>query len=253
MSLTQTSTAVREDGDESMSRIAHRGRIAGRYYLDKWFDTEFGKQVPPCIVKTLLPDAATFDGAVPAVRGDRSFIHLPNGIGLLRGRIARVIGSTMTMSIEHATEQQRNRLAAHILWFDQMSHVPSSDRRSFPRFRPADPYTVFATGDGKVEPCELVDISPSGAAVRSIFRPDIEGRVILGQIAGIIARHMDWGFAVKFNHLQNPAILDDMLAPPEHLKSIVPFRRPAEQPAAPEERPAAWREPPPGDTEGHLG
>lgn len=211
------------DPDERVSsRVAHRGNITGRYYLEKWYDTEFGRQVPPCSVRTLLPDAATFLGSVPAELNDRSFIYLPNGIGLLRGRISRVIGSTMTMSIVHQDEHQRNRLAAHILWYDQMSHVRSTDRRSFPRFPPANPETVLVLPGGKLEPCEVIDVSPAGAAVRCEVRPDLETRIGLGQIAGVVARHLDEGLTVKFTRLQNPASLDEMLQPPED-PIVIPF------------------------------
>ena len=219
---TGASVPEGHDDERVSSRVVYRGHIEGRYYLDKWFETEFGKQVPPCAVKSLLPESATFLGAFPAERNDRSFIHLPNGIGLLRGRIVRVIGSTMTMSIEHTSEHLRNRLAAHILWFDQMSHFRGSDRRSFPRFPPLNPHTVVAMPDGNVEPCEIIDMSPSGAAVRSEARPNLDLRVILGQVAGLVARHLDDGFAVKFMRLQNPAVLDDALAPPAHLQVIRP-------------------------------
>lgn len=211
----------RDEGERLDSRVAYRGRLEGRYYLDKWYDTEMGRQVPPCTVNTLLPDAATFLGAIPAELNDRAFIHLPNGIGLLRGRISRVIGHIMTMAIHHAAEHQRTRLAAHILWFDQMSHVRTTDRRSFPRFPPANPETVIALEDGRLERCRLVDISPSGAAVWSGLRPALESRVVLGQVSGVVARHTRVGFAVRFTQLQNPALLDEVLAPPEQLRDVI--------------------------------
>ena len=57
--------------------------------------------------------------------------------------------------------------------------------------------------------CRVIDISQSGAAVKSDQRPDLGTLVTLGKTPSRVVRHIEEGFAVEFIRLQHPDFLED--------------------------------------------
>lgn len=224
------------------SRIGYHGGIQGRFYLKKWFETEYHSHLPVCATKAIQPDGMTVMCAYPADIGDRAFVYL-DGFGVLTGTVRRSIGSITNMSIE-TTEEGRARLATRILWLDQRAHFRSSDNRQYPRYRPINPNTTVRIGTGAPAGCRVENMSPSGAAVESEARPELNTKVILGMVHGQIVRHTDTGFAVRFDVIQDPMKLDSLVAPDGDGAKVYVFQRPtlaAETFAAPQEFPAPKR------------
>jgi hypothetical protein len=58
----------------------------------------------------------------------------------------------------------------------------------------------------------LIDISNSGAAVRTVERPEVGSLVTIGRVTGRVVRHLEDGFAVEFTRLQHPDTLEEQLA-----------------------------------------
>jgi hypothetical protein len=67
-----------------------------------------------------------------------------------------------------------------------------------PRFEPSQSKSQIALSDGRVYPCEVLDISLSGAAVKADIMPTLGTYVALGKMRGRIVRYTDQGMAIEF-------------------------------------------------------
>ena len=63
---------------------------------------------------------------------------------------------------------------------------------------PTKGLTRFVRSDGQVVPCEVIDLSMSGISVKTDIRPAVGEFILIGQLAGRVARHHDQGIGVEF-------------------------------------------------------
>jgi hypothetical protein len=56
----------------------------------------------------------------------------------------------------------------------------------------------FTLPDGKVVPCEILDISLTGTSLKTEGRPPIDEVIQLGRMAGRVVRHHETGIGVRF-------------------------------------------------------
>ncbi len=63
---------------------------------------------------------------------------------------------------------------------------------------PTHGLTRFVRHDGQVVPCEVLDLSMSGVSVKTDIRPAIGEFVLIGQLAGRVARHHQDGVGIEF-------------------------------------------------------
>jgi len=54
------------------------------------------------------------------------------------------------------------------------------------------------SADGQLVACEVLDLSVSGVSLKTKLRPPIGEFVLIGQMAGRIARHHDQGIGIEF-------------------------------------------------------
>jgi hypothetical protein len=209
-----THLPVDHDIPDALRQIRSSRNMAGRYYLEKWYRSEEHRSfLPNCETKLVTPEFVRFSTPFPALLDDRAFVYV-EGLGLMRGIISRAMGPTSEMEIA-ISNNERAKLASRIMWSDIQAGFKGTDLRRFPRYRPADTRSALTLPDGRVLDCQLVDISPTGAAIESELRPPIDSAILLGRIHSEIRRHTDRGFAVEFNTVQDPAALEALLAPPE--------------------------------------
>jgi hypothetical protein len=57
--------------------------------------------------------------------------------------------------------------------------------------------------------CRVIDLSSSGAALKTDQRPDIGALVTIGKTTGRVVRHLEEGFAVEFTRLQHPDFVEE--------------------------------------------
>ena len=64
--------------------------------------------------------------------------------------------------------------------------------------------------DGRVYNCEVIDISTSGAGVKTDIMPSIGTQLMLGKMRGRVVRYLDDGIAIEFvkqlDQTQMPAV-----------------------------------------------
>jgi hypothetical protein len=63
---------------------------------------------------------------------------------------------------------------------------------------PTKGLTRFVRHDGQIVPCEVLDLSMSGISVKTDLRPPVGEFILIGQLAGRIARHHDNGIGIEF-------------------------------------------------------
>ena len=68
--------------------------------------------------------------------------------------------------------------------------------------------------DGKAIVCRIVDMSLSGAAIASEFRPEVGMLITLGKTQSRVVRHIENGFAVEFTRMQHPDFLEENVTGP---------------------------------------
>jgi hypothetical protein len=72
------------------------------------------------------------------------------------------------------------------------------DQRRHPRFEPKDKHSSITLPDGRTYTCEVLDISVSGAGIRSDVMPAMGTYLMVGKMKGRVVRYLDSGFAIEF-------------------------------------------------------
>jgi hypothetical protein len=203
--------AAQELLPDAVRNIRSSRTMQGRYYLEKWYRIEEQKNfLPVTETKLVTPQLVRFSTPFPATLDDRAFVYVES-LGLMRGTISRAMGPTSELDID-MTLNERSKLAARILWADMQAGFKGTDLRRFPRYQPENPDSSIRLPDGSFSDCRIANISPTGAAIISSLRPPLSTEVILGQIHSEIRRHTDEGFAVEFLTVQDPAMLEALVA-----------------------------------------
>ena len=96
-----------------------------------------------------------------------------------------------------ATGSRLERLQQRIEWLRQKNDGAVEARRH-PRFEPKDKHSSITLPDGRVYNCEVIDISISGAAIKTDVLPSIGTYVMLGKMKGRVVRYLDTGVAIEF-------------------------------------------------------
>jgi hypothetical protein len=202
---------------QAVVRVADRrlearydGAINGSYTLSSRRIGENGLvQVFACRCRSISASAASITAPVNGEEGELITVRL-DGLGIMRGRIDRPLEDGFVFAIL-ASGEQRRKLAGRIDWLKRRSGRPAADRRSYQRQQPADPRSTITLADGHVLRCFVMDYSRSGAAVSADHLPAINAQVVLGALAARVVRHLDVGFSVKFDAVQDGEGLEDLI------------------------------------------
>lgn len=157
----------------------------------------------PCQVLDVTDNGATFVTASVPASGLAVVAYLEE-----LGRVEAVSGEPTAGGFRvtfSATGARRERLVSRIEWLKQ-KQVGNSDQRRHPRYEPRDKQSQITLPDGRVYACEVIDISVSGAAIKTEVMPSIGTYVMLGKMKGRVVRYLEHGVAVEFmKQLDTPA------------------------------------------------
>jgi hypothetical protein len=180
LNVTTTSTA---DGASSL------GIIFGRFMLPDMSEH-------PCQVVKLTTTGADFlTQNVP-----------PKGLALVAyleevGRVEAISGEpieggfTVKFSL---TGSRLERLQQRIEWLQKRDTSDEPDGRRHARYEPTEKQSQIALPDGRIYNCEVIDISLSGAAVKTDVMPSVGTFLMLGKMRGRVVRYLDQGVAIEF-------------------------------------------------------
>ncbi|HEX4296704.1 MAG TPA: PilZ domain-containing protein [Devosia sp.] len=186
------------------------GPITGCYTLsDRHEANGKGIAVHACRTLSISSTAAAISAVQVGEVGEWITARF-DGIGIIRGKIDRMIDGGFVFQIS-GTPVQQLKLAKRIDWLKRKSQRASTDKREYPRSQPRDARSTITLANDEVKPCYLIDVSRSGAAVSMNYRPEVGTALVLGIVACKVIRHIDEGFVVKFDALQDADAVEQLV------------------------------------------
>src|SRR3981189_2919313 len=169
-----------------------RVNLLGRYMLaDR---REF-----PCQVANMSPGGMAVVAPVAGQPGERVIAYVDH-LGRLEGVIARQFENGFAMTIA-ATMRKRDKLAAQLTWLANRGILGLPEDRRHGRIIPRNPMARLILPNGVNLSCRVIDISQSGAAVKSDQRPDLGALVTLGKTPSRVVGTIGEGFGAVFLRL----------------------------------------------------
>jgi len=202
MALTLAKSRILPHAKERRRHQRVQVNLLGRYMLaDR---REFS-----CQVINMSPGGIAMTAPVSGQPGERVIAYIDH-IGRLEGVIVRQIPNGFAMTIA-ATPRKRDKLAAQLTWLANRHILNLPEDRRHGRFTPRNPNARLTLPNGTNAACRIIDVSPSGAAIATVHRPEIGSIVTIGKVPGRVVRHIEDGFAVEFVRLQHPDTLEEAI------------------------------------------
>lgn len=148
-----------------------------------------------CTVIDLSPGGASVT-CEAELTCDTQIVLYANTFGRFEGQIVRAEEGQFGLRF-HSTALKRERTAEQLTLYMNRSLLSEADLRRDDR-TPTRGLTRFVRHDGQVVPCEVLDLSMSGISVKTDIKPAIGEFVLIGQLAGRVARHHEQGVGIEF-------------------------------------------------------
>ena len=158
-----------------------------------------------CRVKDITPERAIVQAEEPVKEGEHIVAYVDD-IGRIEGSVARVMDGAFELRIS-AGRAGREKLVKKLEWVKAKARGEGVEKRRYERYKPKNSKSSIVLEDGRSYPCEVIDISVSGASVRSQVLPAIGTPVKLGKTRGRVVRHHAEGFAIEFCRLMPEDVL----------------------------------------------
>ncbi|MHC5233741.1 PilZ domain-containing protein [Brucella sp. LJL56] len=175
--------------------------LNGRYMLEN--RSEF-----PCVIKRMSPGTALMSGIATPRNGERIIAYIDH-VGRIEG-IANEVTSEGFHILLSTSEQKKDKLSAQLTWLANKHELALPEDRRHERVVPHKTQHNITFADGNQRLCRIADLSLSGAAIESEFKPAIKSGIMLGPIRGTVVRHFQGGFAVEFATIQTSTTLDNL-------------------------------------------
>lgn len=149
-----------------------------------------------CDVTAIDPDSALFLTPERPATGTPLVAYIDE-VGRIDGAVAEAGDNGFWVTFSFAASRQA-RFARHLRWLIRRDRGLAAAERRHTRFEAGGKKINFSLPGGREQPCELIDISLSGAGLRSRIRPSVGSPVALGRMKARVVRHLEDGFAVEF-------------------------------------------------------
>ena len=196
MNSAPVPTPAAEDGQDQ------RAILFGRFMLPD-------SSEHPCQVVQLSPDGAVFLTSTAAPPAGLRIVAYLDEIGRVEAVTGDPVEGGFAVSFR-SSGQRRERLQSRIR---ALRGASADDAEVADRRDPLHQGTHEGSGashitlpDGRVYPCEVMDVSVSGAAIRTHVLPAVGTFVLLGKMSGRVVRYLDRGVSIEFTtHADGPA------------------------------------------------
>ena len=192
-----------------LPRITERRRhqrvkvnLLGRFMLEN--KTEY-----PCQVINMSPGGAALITPVRGEIGERVIAYIDH-IGRIEGKVVRKIEGGFAVTVD-ATVRKRDKLASQLTWLANRHILDLPEDRRHERHQPKKPITKLILEDKSEHICRVLDLSLSGAAIKTKARPRVGQAVWIGKIRARVVRHLEDGLAVEFAAVQDKSQIDESL------------------------------------------
>ncbi len=152
----------------------------------------------PSQISGLTADGAEFVTELEVPVGVQIVAYIDE-IGRVEGAIDQKTDRGFTVKFQ-LTEARKERIASRIDWLNnnESAVIEDHEQRRHPRFEPQDSNSHITLPDGRIYKCEVIDISLSGAALKTEIMPAMGTYLLLGKMRGRVVRYHDNGFALEF-------------------------------------------------------
>lgn len=157
----------------------------------------------PCQVSSIDADGAKLLSD-HAVEPGTPIIAYLDDIGRVDGTMERADEDGFYVSF-NLTGRRRERMERRLEWFE----TSDPEERRDDRFAPKDSASQITLNDGREYPCEVIDISVSGASIKTSVLPNIGTYLSLGRMRGRVVRFTADGIAIEFMRQLEPENLAD--------------------------------------------
>ncbi len=183
--------------------------VLGRYALASRRNTRGERREFSCRTVNISCYDLAVIVPVPGPIGERVITNF-HELGKLEGQIIRLTDDGFVMSLVLRADQ-REHLAAKILWLEMRKHLNLPDGRTHKRFVPKKPLSSVMLANGRIFGCFVIDMSASGVAVSADINPKIGDVLAVGKVVGRVVRIFRDGFAVRFIEPQDPDALEHLV------------------------------------------
>ena len=156
-------------------------------------------------VTQMSPGSAQMSCAARPILGERIVAYVDH-IGRIEGQTWEITEDGFGMTVD-ASHRKRDKIAAQLTWFANRDELSLPEDRRHDRKKKKDENSVLRLPDGRSYPCQVIDLSVSGAAIQIDVRPARGTDVTLGTMRGKVARHFDGGIAIEFAKVLSEARL----------------------------------------------
>ncbi len=162
------------------------------------------KQEYPCKLHDISVGGCALMAPVDVEPNERIVAYFDH-IGGIEGSVVRNFegGFTLRFAITH---HRREKLAAQLTWLINRDVLHEIDERRHERIVPRNGNTHVNVG-GVAIPCQVLDVSISGASIATAARPPIGEEVLLGKLRARVVRYHEQGVGLQFLDTQAPTAL----------------------------------------------
>ena len=159
----------------------------------------------PCRVRDATTDHAEIISAAPVEEGERIVAYIDD-IGRVEGFVSGLLPDGFVMTFQ-LTQVGRERIFKRLQWLRDKAEGKVVNQRRHERYKPREAHSRLILPDGRTYPCEVLDISLSGASIKTPVLPEIGTHVMLGKMHGRVVRYHEQGIAVEFVRLMDEKTL----------------------------------------------
>jgi len=191
-------------GDEILSTedLAVPTVIFGRFMLPDMSEHA-------CQVSELTPEAAVFITTIIPDK-DSQIVAYIDEVGRAEGVSGDLVPGGFRIVFSH-TGQRKERFASRLSGRSAKNTTVGTDLRRHARHALDDNQSYITLPDGRIYPCQVIDISLSGAAVQVDVMPSLGTYVMLGKMRGRIVRYVEHGIAIEFQRQLDSTQLSDQI------------------------------------------
>lgn len=142
--------------------------------------------------------------------GTRIVVYL-EALGRLEGDIKEKTDSGFVLNVD-LSKPRLVKINDKLKALQKREDDDGDEIRRHNRFEPANQTSHLTLSDGRTYPCEVVDISISGAAINVEVIPSIGTYVMLGKMRGRVTRILNDGIAIEFVRMLDKEALDQNLS-----------------------------------------
>lgn len=159
----------------------------------------------PCTLKDISVGSAFVVTEQFVEVGERIVAYF-NHLGGLEGTVSRLVPDGFAFQFK-VSDHKREKLSAQIMWLLNRGDFPDHLGREHARAGTTGRKTTLRFDDGMIVDVELLDLSESGASVRTLARPDLGEDITIGKIRSVVRRHHKDGIGVQFLTVLDQAAL----------------------------------------------